>query len=460
MTTRLCMMILLQACLCVGVLAEAPNIVLILADDLGWTGLRCFGSDFYETPNIDRLAENGMRFDSGFANATNCAPSRASLMSGQVTPRHHIFTVGNYQDKWKQKHGDLKRFKLIQPQNAKSLSRTARTLAESLKLAGYTTGMFGKWHLGRGDQHPSQRGFDVAIESSGAHFDFKTDPDVTHPSDQYLSDFLGDHAVTFMEKNHDAGKPFFLYLPDFLVHAPLEAKARYLAQFRAKTPGTYQRSPVAAAMVMSLDDTVGRVVNKIQALGIEKNTLIVFTSDNGGLSYAEDGKRAVNTSNYPLRERKGSEFDGGLRVPFIFSWPGRIEARTLQHESIQFIDLYPTFLQLAGAPQPDHVLDGVDLSPVLFDAQARLKMRDLFWYLPFYSSFNRPSVVVRRGHWKLIHLLESGLCELYHTGQDIGERSNLAGKYPDLALELKTRTLDWLDDTEAPRMVLNPDYAP
>ncbi|MFC1766441.1 sulfatase-like hydrolase/transferase, partial [Planctomycetota bacterium] len=219
-------------------------------------------------------------------------------------------------------------------------------------------------------------------------------------------------------------------------------------------------SPVAAAMIKSLDDTVGRVVDKIRALGIEKNTLIVFTSDNGGLSYAEDGKRPENTSNYPLRERKGSEFDGGLRVPFIFSWPGHISAQTLQHEPIQFIDLYPTFLQLAGAPQPDHVLDGVDLSPILFDAQARLKTRELFWYLPFYSSFNRPSAVVRRNDWKLIHLLETGECELYHTGEDIGEQTNISSAHPELVHELKTLALNWLDETDAPRMVPNPEYTP
>ncbi len=437
-----------------------PNIVLILADDLGWTGLGCFGSDFYETPSIDRLASQGMRFDRGYAPMMNCAPSRASIMSGQYTPRHQIFTVGNYQDKWKARNGNLKRFRLLQPTNRKSLSNDTLTIAEALKKAGYATAMFGKWHLGTGDQHPGKRGFDEAIESHGKHFGFATDPSVEYDPDQYLSDFLADRAIDFMDRSHAAGKPFFLYLPDFLVHAPLETKQKYLDHFAAKKPGRYQRSPAAGAMIMSLDDTVGRIMARLDELDIDDNTLLIFTSDNGGLSYQEDGPRDENTSNRPLRGRKGSEFEGGLRVPYIFRWPGRIPAGTACHEPIIGVDLYPTLLKVAGVKPPDQALDGVDLTPILLDRKAGLEQRELYWYLPVYSSFNRPCVVVRRGHWKLIHLLETGDCELYQTSKHIGETDNCVAEHPHVAHELDSLALKWIDAVNAPHMVSNPGYDP
>ena len=437
-----------------------PNIVFVLADDLGWTGLGCFGSDFYETPNIDRLAREGMRFDHGYATAMHCAPSRACIMSGQYTSRHRVMYVSHYQDRIEKSVGHLKRFKLIMPRRASGLSNEIATIAESLKKAGYATGMFGKWHLGKGDQHPSKRGFDEAIESSGKHFGFTTDPPVEHDPDQYLSDFLGDWALAFIEGSHKAGKPFFLYLSDFLVHGPLEAKQEYLDHFSAKKPGEKQHSPVAAAMVKGLDDTVGRVMDKLAELGIADDTLVVFTSDNGGLKYKEDGERDANTSNWPLRAGKGSEFDGGFRVPYIFRWPGKIPAGTTNHTPITNVDLYPTLLAAAGANRPDQPLDGVDLSAILHDAGAQLAQRDIFWYLPLYSSFNRPSVVIRRGEWKLIHLLESGDFELYNTEKDIGEKNNLAAQHPELAQNMNRRALQWLDDTDAPRMTPNSTYDP
>ena len=438
--------------------AQQPNIVLILADDLGWTGLGCFGSDFYETPNIDRLAAEGMRFDKAYANMMNCAPSRASIMSGQYAGRHRVLYVSHFQNKWKQRIGNLKRFQLLQPPGEPSLPNGTLTVAESLKKVGYTTAMFGKWHLGRGDQHPSKRGFDVAVESHGKHFGFETDPPAEHDPDQYLSDFLADRAVKIIHDSHTSEKPFFLYFPDFLVHKPFEAKAPYLGQFQNKQPGKNQRSPMAAAMIKSLDDTVGRIVGTIDELGIAENTLVVFASDNGGLAYIEDGKRPDNTSNLPLRGQKGSEFDGGLRVPYIFRWPGKIPADTVCHEVISGVDLYPTFLALADAPSPSHTLDGVDLTPILRDPQDRLAHRELFWYFPSYSSFHRPSVVARRGDWKLIHLLESGENELYHTGRDIGETKNVADEHPELAKQLETRAREWMDDANAPRMTPNPNY--
>lgn len=439
---------------------KQPNIVLILADDLGWTGLGCFGSDFYETPNIDRLAEQGMRFDKAYANMMNCAPSRASLMSGQYVGRHRVLYVSHYQNKWKQRNGDLKRFQLLQPPGERGLPNDKLTVAESLKTAGYATAMFGKWHLGKDDQHPGKRGFDIAIESAGEHFGFETDPPVEHEPDEYLSDFLAERAVEFIQQSHSAGKPFFLYFPDFLVHAPFETKRAYLVHFQNKQPGKNQRSPVAGAMIKSLDDSVGRIVGALNELEIAENTLVVFASDNGGLAYPEDGRRPDNTSNLPLRGQKGSEFDGGLRVPYIFRWPGKIRAGTVCHEVISGVDLYPTFLALAGAAKPSHTLDGTDLTPILVDPRKQLAPRELFWYLPSYSAFHRPSVVARRGDWKLIYLFEPGESELYQTEKDIGETRNVAAEHPEVVRDLESCIRKWMDEAEAPRMTPNPGYDP
>ena len=439
---------------------KQPNIVLLLADDLGWTGLKCFGSDFYETPHIDRLAEQGMRFDHAYANMMNCAPSRASIMSGQYVGRHPVLYVSHYQNKWKQRNGNLQRFQLLQPPGERSLPDETLTVAESLQKAGYATAMFGKWHLGKDDQHPSQRGFDSAIVSAGKHFGFETDPRIEHDPDQYLSDFLAGHAVEFIRESHAARKPFFLYFPDFLVHGPLETKKAYLEHFQKQQPGKNQRSPVAGAMIKSLDESVGRIVDTLEELGIAENTLVVFASDNGGLGYAEDGRRPNNTSNLPLRGQKGSEFDGGLRVPYIFRWPGKVPAGTVCHEVISGVDLYPTFLALAGAAKPSHILDGADLTPLLVDPQERLDSREVFWYFPSYSSFHRPSVVVRRGDWKLIHLFETGESELYHTGNDIGEATNVAAEHPELVKELESCIREWMEEAKVPTMTSNPEYQP
>ena len=439
---------------------KVPNIVFILADDLGWASVGCFGSEYYETPNIDKLASQGMKFTSGYATAVNCAPSRACMMSGQYVPRHGIYSVSDYQSKIKKNVGNLDKFKLLQPSLPHQLSNEVMTIAETLKNAGYTTGMFGKWHLGNGDQHPSMRGFDYAIESAGAHYNFKTDPPVELAPDQYLSDFLGDNAIKFIEECHKSQKPFFLYFSDFLVHKPLDAKPEYLKYFQNKTKGKYQKNPVAAAMTKSLDDTVGRILETLAKLGIEEETFVVFTSDNGGLGYAEDGKKEANTSNHPLRGTKGMEFEGGMRVPYIFCWPGKIQAGSVSKENIINVDLYKTFIDLADAPLPPQPLDGVSLLPVLQDVNSQLFDHDLFWYLPFYSSFNRPCVVIRRGQWKFIYLIEEEKGELYDTEEDISETTDLVAKHPNLVKDLTKRALDWIEDTDAPRMVPNPDYNP
>ena len=463
MNKTLLLAIIITASFGISIKAEEskPNIVLFLADDLGWTGLSCFGSDYYETPNIDRLAKRGMRFDHGFAAMANCAPSRAAILSGQYTPRHKVMYVSNYQQKWKKKNGNIERFKLIQPDRSGQIPDETKTIGETMQKAGYATAMFGKWHLGpRNTQHPSMRGFDIAIESSGHHFNFTSHPEVEHSKEDYLSDVLTDQAIKFIDKSHQAKKPFFLYEADFLVHAPLETKEKYLEYFRNKPKGKNQKSPYAAAMIKSLDDSVGRIMDKLDELGITDNTLFIFTSDNGGLGYEEDGKRKNNTSNAPLKGQKGMEFDGGLRVPYIFSWPGHIPEDTLNTNPIIGVDLYPTILAAAKAPQPPQPLDGINLLPILEKVDSEFPVRDLFWYFPMYSAFNRPCVIARRGEMKLIHLLETGECELYHTGNDIGESHDISKENTGTVASMKQRTLDWLKSTNAPRMIPNPEYIP
>ena len=438
---------------------KKPNIVFLLADDLGWTAGGCFGSTYYETPNIDRLAKEGMRFDHGYATMMNCMPSRASIMSGQYTTRHKMYSVTNFQDKVKKRNGDLSRFKFLQPPLVKNLSKDILTIAESLKKVGYTTAMFGKWHLGYGTEyHPSKRGFDEAIVSQRKHYNFVTVPPVEHDSNQYLSDFLADCSIDFIERHSKSDKPFFLFFSDFLVHKPLEAKQEYIDYFTAKEKSEYHKSPVAAAMIKSHDESIGRIIDKLDELGLSEETLVIFNSDNGGLGYSEDGKRLENTSNYPLRYFKGFEFDGGLRVPYIFKWPGKIPANTLNSQYIINIDLYPTILSITGAPEPDHVLDGVNLIPILEDPEATLPPRDIFFYLPIYSSFNRPCVIARRGDLKMIHLFEEDRNELYHTGTDINESTDISAQYPELVQELKNAAFRWLEETGAPEFAPNPEY--
>ncbi|MHC5067129.1 MAG: sulfatase [Planctomycetota bacterium] len=454
--------------------ADQPNVIVILADDLGWKGLGCYGSTYYETPHLDRLAAEGMRFDNGYAAATVCAPSRASLMSGQYVGRHKITWVSQFQQDYiKKKRGpNLNGFRYLQPVHPSHLPDGCVTLGQAMREAGYATGMFGKWHLskGRNPQYmPDQQGFDEYLTNEGMeHFGPTTLPDkVKHAEDVFLSDLFCDGALDFIDRQVAVKKPFFLYYADFLVHKPLEARQADLDYFAAKPGSETQKSPMAAAMHKALDDSVGRLMARLDERGIADNTLVIFTSDNGGLPYDEDssgrGAKKTNSSNAPLRKSKSSEHEGGMRVPFIARWPARIPAGTLSHEVVHGIDVYPTVLAAAGGSRPaDHVLDGADLGPVLADPSVSLAERDLFWYQPVYNhaAFGRASVIVRRGPWKLIHLLVDDEVELYNLDQDLSETSNVAAANLSLAAELKQAALDHVDATDAPRMIPNPDFDP
>jgi arylsulfatase A-like enzyme len=441
---------------------QHPNIVFILADDLGYTDLACFGSKYYETPNIDKLAVGGMKFTDGYSCGPNCQPSRAALMSGQYGPRTGIYTVGGI-DRFEWQTRPLRPV-----DNVTSLPLDKITIADTLKKAGYATAMFGKWHLGTDEQHfPGKRGFDEAIESSGAHFNFRTKPKTDYPKDQYLADFLTDHAVDFIERHKD--QPFFLYLPHFGVHAPHQAKQETIAKFKGKKPVGGHKNPTYAAMIASVDESVGRVVATLDKLGLTENTLVIFASDNGGVGGYEGAGLSRNgvTDNAPLKGGKGMLYEGGIRVPYVFNWKGKIPPGTTNATPIMGIDIYPTFVELAHAEAPaNYPLDGVSLMPVLAGTQKTLGRSGLAWHFPGYLGFGEgewrtlPGAAVRYGDWKLIEFFEDGRQELYNLNDDIGEKHNVAADNPDKVKELHEKMLDWRKDLGAKMPTKNTEQGP
>jgi arylsulfatase A-like enzyme len=433
--------------------ADHPNIVFILADDLGYTDVAAYGSKYYETPNIDRLVQEGLKFTNGYTNGPNCQPTRAALISGQYGPRTGIYTVGGIERfNW--------RSQALRPvDNVVSLPAEKITIAQALKGAGYATGLFGKWHLGsKPEAHPSKRGFDEAIVSNGRHFNFTTDPKVSYPEGAYLADFLTDKAVDFIERHKDG--PFFLYVPHFGVHAPYEAKPELIAKFKAKPAAGGHNDPTYAAMLASVDESVGRITAKLDQLGLAENTLVIFSSDNGGVGgYQREGIQAKDTTdNAPLKGGKGTLNEGGIRAPYVFRWKGTIPAGTISNQLIASIDLYPSTLELAGAKKPEnYVLDGVSYAAHLKDpAHTKVERDALFWHFPGYLGAGnntwrtKPVSVVRSGQWKLIQSLEDRSLQLYDLEADLGEKKNLAGSNPEKAQELLGKLDAWREQVKAP----------
>ena len=432
---------------------DRPNVVFILADDLGWTDLGCYGSDYYETPNIYRLAAQGMRFTRGYTCGPNCQPTRAALMSGQYGPRTGVYTVGGT-DRF-----DTSRRPLVPVENVTELGAEKITVAESLKQAGYATAMFGKWHLGNDrTHHPLNQGFDEAIVSMGQHFNFNTNPKVVVDPDIYLADFLTDKALGFIERHQE--RPFFLYLPHFAVHAPWDAKESWTAHFRDKPAAGGHKSPVYAAMIASVDESVGRVLAQLDELKLSERTLVIFSSDNGGVGgYAAAGVTGAGgiTDNAPLRGGKGMLYEGGVRVPYIFRWTGHIEPGSVSHEPINSVDLYPTLLELAGA-QPDsgYPLDGVSCLGLLTGRKKQLASRPIYWHFPGYLGAGKdswrttPAGAIQVGAWKLIEFFEDNRIELYDLDDDIGQRKDLAQSMPDKTRELHAQLVAWRRSIAAP----------
>jgi arylsulfatase A-like enzyme len=441
--------LILLGVLAAGIVSAAnkPNIVFILADDLGYSDIGCYGSKYYETPNIDNMAKHGMRFTDAHTAAPNCQPSRAAMMSGEYEPRTGVYTVGNI-DRF-----DWRSRPLRPVDNVAELPLDKVTVAQALKSAGYDTGMFGKWHLGEDEKHhPLARGFDEAIVSMGIHFDFETNPKTDYPKGEYLADFLTDKAVDFIHrhKNH----PFFLYLPHYAVHTPLQAKENLIEKFKNKTPSGGQNNPTYAAMIASVDESVGRVMATLKELKLDDNTLVIFSSDNGGVGgYHREGIEHLDvTDNSPLRGGKGMLYEGGHRVPYVFYWPGKIPEGKTCDQVISGIDLYPTLLEIAGAKTPkNYPLDGVSYAKLLTGKKTKLNRDAIYWHFPGYLGAKpgsntwrtTPVGAIRSGDWQLLEFFEDHHIELYNLKNDLGEKHNLASENPAKAKELQEKLIAW-----------------
>jgi len=435
---------------------QTPNIVLVVADDFGWTDLGCTGSKYYESPNIDRFAAQGMRFTCSYT-MPNCAPTRSCLWTGKYSPRTGIYTVGNSD------RGKSYDRQLIPPKNITTLPLDIPTMPELIRGSGYMTAMYGKWHLGHDAEHgPAVRGFDDTVwYDGGSHFDFKPKPDRPHPKGQFLADFLADQGIAFMRKAREAKKPFLLVITHFAVHRPLQAPQAEIDHFKSKPTVGGHDNPIYAGMIRALDSSFGRVVKALDDLGIADNTLIIFTSDNGGLTVPR------TTDNAPLRGGKGMHYEGGVRVPFIARWPGVIKPGATCDTPIHVIDFIPTLLDiLHRAPATDTVLDGLSYLPLLKGQPDKaIETRALYWHCPVYLEGDKtvlwrstPSDIIRQGPWKLIETYAPKEIELYNLAADLSETTNLAKQQPQLTAELLAKLHQWRDDLRGAMPVPNPDY--
>jgi len=434
----------------------SPNVIFILIDDMGWRDLGCYGNTFHETPHIDQLAAGGMKFTSAYAACPVCSPTRASILTGRYPPRYNVTD-------WLPGRKDLPTQRLLRPVINLQLPLEETTIAEALTPAGYTCASIGKWHLGGPDFLPDKQGFAVNIGGTqtgsppGGFFKFKTPTLQARDETEYLTDRLTDEALGFIEKHRD--RPFFLYLPHYTVHIPLQAKKEMVARFAGKArPGQPHQNPVYAAMIASLDDGVGRIVRKLDELNIAERTLVVFFSDNGGLSVKE-GPFTPATTNAPLRAGKGHVYEGGIRVPCIVRWPGVIKPGSVSDVPITSVDFLPTLLELAGRKPADGLtLDGVSLTPLLTGA-GNLPARELYWHYPHYSNQGgKPAGAVRAGDWKLIEFYEDGKRELYNLREDLGEQTDLAARQDERVKELHARLLAWRKAVNARMPTPNPDF--
>lgn len=447
-----------------------PNILLINVDDLGWTDLGFMGSEYYETPNIDKLARDGKIFTNAYASAANCAPSRACMLTGQMSTEHGIYTVGNSD------RGDARFRKLVPHPNITTLSPECPTFASCLKAAGYATGMIGKWHL---SDDPRGHGFDFNV--AGCHhgqppsyFSPYSIPTLPNgPEGEYLPERLAGEVCSFLEHNKE--KSFILYYSPYLVHSPIQGKDDQIEYFKAKKEkigeNENHHNPVYAAMIRALDQAVGKVLNKLDELKLTENTMVIFTSDNGGVRNVS--KQA------PLRAGKGAYYEGGIRVPMVVKYPAMDEKNTICHTPVTNMDFFPTFLDLAGTSAPaGHDIAGTSIIPLLSKSPdaartSQLEGRDIIWHFPIYLQAygtdpddgrdplfrTRPGSVIRSGDWKLHHYIEDNALELYNLEQDIGERDNLVNNHPDITKIMLSKLNNWRRESNAPICSeLNPEY--
>jgi arylsulfatase A len=439
---------------------DQPNVVFLLADDLGWTGLNCFGSDFYETPNLDRLAEHGMKFTNAYAACTVCSPTRASVMTGMYPARLHCtdFIAGQ--------HRPFAKLRI--PDWTKQLESRHVTIAEALKMSGYRTAHIGKWHLnGAGavakQTEPTNQGFDVSVSRpAGTKGYYLRDGTESEQGTNYLTDWLTDQACDFI-RDETVNRPFFLYFAYNVPHTPIQGRRDFVQDFTDKVDqNATHNNPTYAAMVKSLDESVGRVLAAIDERGLSNETVIIFTSDNGGLTQ-RNGKHDGFTENLPLRRGKGSAYEGGVRVPTIIHWPGVTKARTTCDEPIMTIDYYPTLLEMLGAngdAKHNRDIDGQSIKPLLEDPTATIG-RSLFWHYPHYhAGGDGPYSAIRSGDYRLIEFHEDESVQLFNLATDSGEQNDLTRAMPDRADALRSQLHQWRKSVGAQMPTLNPDYDP
>ncbi|MCU0795472.1 MAG: sulfatase [Akkermansiaceae bacterium] len=440
-----------------SVVIARPNIVVVYADDLGWKDPSYQGHPTHETPRLDQLAAEAMVFQAAYAGAGNCAPSRACLHSGTYTPRHGVYAVGSTT------RGPKASQRLIAVPNRSGLPEKTLTLAEVLRGAGYATGLFGKWHLdGPEGAQPADQGFDVVFDPRHPNPNLRRD----EPDDPKGAFSITRAALEFMKRSRAEEKPFFAFVSHHAIHSTLEARPATLERFERKTPR--KKAALYAACLADLDTSLGILLDALDREGMARETMVVFTSDNGATN---------ESSQEPLRGNKGGYYEGGIRVPMVIRWPGKIEPGSRCGEPVHQVDLFPTFLAAAGIPWPEkHLMDGADLAPLF--AGEPFSSRALFWHFPGYLDSpvrrgrpsdvdlgfrTRPVSVIRRGPWKL-HLFHeewlldggrasipgNGAVELYHLGRDEGERKDLAADESAKRDELLDELLLWLDKVDAP----------
>ncbi len=449
-----------------------PNVVLIVADDLGGMDLGCYGSKFHRTPALDKLAASGVRFTDAYAACPVCSPTRAALMTGKVPARLHLTD-------WLPGRGDRPDQMLRRPVIRQELPLEEATLAEALKAGGYATAHIGKWHLGGEGFGPREQGFDVNI--AGDHTGTPRSYFAPYrggkkgqtaavmpgledaPAGEYLTDRLTAEAEKFIEAHR--AEPFFVYLPHYGVHTPLKAKADMIATYPSwdGVPHGKQENPIYAAMLESVDASVGRIVAKLEQLGLRENTLVIFTSDNGGLATLE-GANTPATNNGPLREGKGWLYEGGIRVPLIMSGPGVTKAadgkpaRT-DKTPVWSCDILPTVLELAGL-KPAAAVDGASLAGLLKE-NAAPQREALYWHYPHYANQGgKPGGAIRAGQWKLIEFYENGRRELFDVSAGGGESRNWAAEKPEVVAELAGKLDAWRKSVDAQMPTPNADYVP
>ena len=434
-----------------------PNFVFILIDDYGWKDTGFNGSTFYETPHIDRLARSGMIFTDGYSASPVCSPTRAALMTGRYPARLHL--TAHLQGASNRYH-----FTKVLPPNARlELPLEEITIAEALRQQGYRTACIGKWHLGAKGFLPAEQGFDVVAggDEAGSTNSFffpawqKKVPLEGRAGD-YLTDRLTDLAVEFIAQSKD--RPFFLYLPHFAVHTPIEGKPEKVRKYaeRARPGENPQHYDEYAAMIESVDESVGRVMAELEKHQLTENTVVIFTADNGGVSSREWKNRPV-TSNLPLRAGKGHVYEGGIRVPTVVSWRSRIRAGSVCSDPVLTVDYAPTIAELAGAKLPP--VDGRSIAKLL--SGGSLPARDIFWHYPHYSpQLGRPAAAIRNGDYKLILFFEDQRVELYNLRHDLGEQQDLAAREPARAAAMRQRLESWLRTTKAQIPQPNPKHEP